>query len=125
MGLVYKVADQLHPDRSLALKTIRTAEVMEFSLGMFKAEFKTMTSLHHPNVAQVYDFEPIQGSTDSLFTMEFVQGKDLMAATEGMDIVIHVDSRRLKGLQSTRIRFFELLFNFLDILRGRSLGRIT
>jgi len=82
MGVVYRVADALHPERDVALKTIRGSAIRPARLSLFKAEFRTMTRLRHPNLAEVYDFEPIQGSKDHLFTMAYVKGRDLWAATE-------------------------------------------
>lgn len=83
MGIVYRVADALHPDRPLALKTLRGGASRRAALSLFKSEFRTMTELRHPHLAQVYDFEPIRGSEQHLFTMDFVDGADAMRATEG------------------------------------------
>ena len=42
-----------------------------------------MTSLRHPNVAAAYDFEPVQGAADYVFTMECVEGQDASRASDG------------------------------------------
>jgi len=85
MGVVYLVADELHGGRPLALKTIRGDAIEAHHLGLFKAEFRTMATLHHPNVVRALDFEPWHGSPDHLFTMEYVPGADVLQATAGRD----------------------------------------
>jgi tetratricopeptide (TPR) repeat protein len=79
MGSVYRVSDTaLH--RTLALKTIRGGPHF---LNLFKIEFRTLAELTHPHLAQSYDFEPIAGSRDSCFTMEFVEGRNIFDVTDG------------------------------------------
>jgi len=84
MGVVYRVADPLNPSRLVALKSIRRKLVQSELIGRFKAEFRVLTSLQHPNVAAAYDFESLPGSEDYFFTMEFVEGRDIFRATEGL-----------------------------------------
>ena len=84
MGVVYRVADPLNPDRLVALKSIHRKRVQSELIGRFKAEFRVLTSLQHPNVAAAYDFESFPGSEDYFFTMEFVEGNDIFRATEGL-----------------------------------------
>jgi hypothetical protein len=109
MGVVYRVADQLHPERALALKTIQRATLTPERINMFKAEFRTMADLCHPNVATVYDFEPLRDGVDYLFTMEHVDGADLMRATRGagqervVGLVVQI-CRALSYLHSRRDR---------------------
>ena len=96
MGRVYQVADGLFPERKLALKTIRGFAVKGERLSLFKAEFKVMAKLRHPNVASVYDFEPSQGSDDYLFTMELIEGTHISEALKGapwsrvLDLIVPV-----------------------------------
>ena len=101
MGAVYRVSDRLHPERRVALKCIHSAIADAQRLILFKSEFATLTGLVHPNLAGVYDLEPLldeAGSSDDasksptgddaskspagdwFFTMEFVDGVDLKAA---------------------------------------------
>ena len=80
MGRVYRVRDLARPKRELALKTIRADLVHAARLELFKAEFRTMSDVVHPNIARVYDFET---GVEHAFTMELVRGRDLFAATEG------------------------------------------
>ncbi len=51
MGVVYLVADPLNPTRQIALKSIRRKLVQPELIDRFKAEFRVLTSLQHPNVA--------------------------------------------------------------------------
>jgi hypothetical protein len=85
MGRVYHVTDLAPPRRDVALKTIRASLLHAARLELFKAEFKTMSELVHPNIARVYDFETL-ASGEHAFTMELVRGRDLMAATDGVPI---------------------------------------
>ncbi|MFB0565870.1 MAG: protein kinase [Candidatus Aminicenantaceae bacterium] len=84
MGLVYRVADSLNPTRRVALKSIRRKLVQPELIDRFKAEFRVLISLQHPNVAAAYDFESLPGSEDYFFTMEFVEGRNIFLATEGV-----------------------------------------
>ncbi len=84
MGVVYKVADPLNPARSVALKMIHHEHIQPELIARFKAEFRVLTSLRHPNVAAAFDFESLPGSEDYFFTMEFVEGRDMLLATEGL-----------------------------------------
>lgn len=83
MGIVYRVADTLDDGRVVALKTMRGAASHAHDLGLFKAEFRTMAKLKHPNVAAVLDFEHLAGSDHSFFTMELATGDNLLRHTEG------------------------------------------
>ena len=83
MGVVYRVVDPLNPTRQIALKSIRRKLVQPELIDRFKAEFRVLTSLQHPNVAAAYDFESLPGSEVYFFTMEFVEGRNILLATEG------------------------------------------
>ena len=113
MGVVYRVDDPLNPDRGLALKTIRSQMLDEDRLGMFKAEFETMTQLRHPNIASVFDFEAASESDDYLFTLEFVAGRDIYDATRGADwtrvveLLVQV-CRALAYMHSREVVHFDL-----------------
>src|SRR5262245_22969400 len=62
MGVVYRVRDHVHPELDVALKMIRGRLLQQESINWFKAEFKAMAELRHPNIARVYDFEQAQGT---------------------------------------------------------------
>ncbi len=81
MGAVYRVTD-LAQSRTLALKTLRGVPQL---VDLFKIEFRTLVELRHPHLARSYDFEPIAGSEDYCFTMDFIDGHNILEATEGGD----------------------------------------
>lgn len=113
MGRVYRATDLLHPDRPVALKTIVGAARQLELRQLFKTEFRTMTTLQHPLVAAVYDFAAIEGGEDYLFTMEYVNGVDLLKHTEHADWRTIVDlgveiCRALSYLHSRGIVHFDL-----------------
>ncbi len=91
MGVVYRARDALREGESIALKTIRSVFVRPEQLSLFKAEFRVAAGLRHPNIAAVYDFEPIRGSDEHFFTMELVPGRDALADTAGAPIERVVD----------------------------------
>jgi tetratricopeptide (TPR) repeat protein len=113
MGIVYAVSDALHPDRKLALKTMLGSGLSADALSLFRAEFKTMTSLRHPNVAAVYDFERLPGGEDLLFTMELVPGQNIFDATENapwervVELLVQV-CRALSYVHSRKVIHFDL-----------------
>src|SRR6266550_2439235 len=84
MGVVYRAVDQLR-DRTVALKTVRADALSREQIELFKAEFRTLRELNHPNVAAAFDFEPIHETDAYLFTMEYVEGRTIFQATEGAD----------------------------------------
>jgi tetratricopeptide (TPR) repeat protein len=126
MGIVYRVRDRQNPDRLVALKTVRGSWMSANALNLFKAEFKTMSGLRHPNVGSVYDFEPIAGGGDYLFTMELVEGKTVLEATsEGdyahiVELVVQI-CRALSYMHSRGVIHFDL--KPANILVGRD-GRV-
>ncbi|MFP4081956.1 MAG: protein kinase domain-containing protein [Candidatus Aminicenantes bacterium] len=113
MGVVYRVADPLNPERSVALKSIGRKLVQSELIDRFKAEFRVLTSLKHPNVAAAFDFESFPGSEDYFYTMEFVEGRDVFRATEGvswqqiLSLLIQV-CRALSYVHSRRIIHYDI-----------------
>jgi predicted Ser/Thr protein kinase len=91
MGVVYRVRDVLRPGLDLALKTLSTSSLTPARAELLKAEFRIMAQLAHPNIARVYDFETIAGSSEHAFTMEYVNGVDLFTATQGASVDRVVD----------------------------------
>ena len=75
MGGVYRVDDELFPGRPTALKIFLHPH--RNTVELFRAEFRTMASLRHPNVARVYDFEQVAGHDAFFFTMELLSGAPL------------------------------------------------
>jgi tetratricopeptide (TPR) repeat protein len=82
MGTVHLVADTLDEDRLVALKTVRGDVMTAQSHKLFRDEFEAMTQLRHPNVVEVYDFGTILGSNDHFFTMELIEGRNLLDACQ-------------------------------------------
>src|SRR5439155_12074771 len=75
MGEVYTARDT-RLDRTVALKVL--PELFQNDperLARLEREAKTLASLNHPNIAQIYGFER-SGSTSAI-VMEFVDGEDL------------------------------------------------
>ncbi len=77
MGSVYLVRDNALGGKLVALKLLRPDAVDPGSVSRFKDEFRSMTRLHHPNLAEVYDFETLSGDGRHFLTMEYVAGMDL------------------------------------------------
>ncbi|MDH3253842.1 MAG: protein kinase [Acidobacteriota bacterium] len=113
MGVVYRVHDPMNPDRQVALKSILRQATQPARLDRFEAEFRTLTELLHPNIAAAYDFEPLHGTDDCFFTMEFVDGSDILKATENADwkhVVDHVVQvcRALSYVHSRKIIHYDI-----------------
>lgn len=71
MGTVYLACDKLKANQEIALKTLHLDHLSGARLGLFKAEFKNLARLDHPNVARVFDFEALADRPgEHLFTME-------------------------------------------------------
>ena len=84
MGTVYK-AEQLHPQRFVALKMITPGISNEKVLRRFKRESEALGRLQHPGIAQIYE----AGTADTgfgpqpYFAMEFIQGQILWEYAHG------------------------------------------
>jgi hypothetical protein len=110
MGMVYYVADALHPGRAVALKVVSGIGADAVKLSLFKAEFATMTKLDHPNVARVYDFEQMQGTDEFLITMEHIDGVPIARGNgwkAAVELIVQV-CRALSYVHSRRIVHFDL-----------------
>jgi WD40 repeat protein/DNA-binding SARP family transcriptional activator/tRNA A-37 threonylcarbamoyl transferase component Bud32 len=77
MAHVYK-AYHTRLARYVALKFIRPELLEPVALRAFEKEAKTLASLNHPNVIQVYDFGEIEDATRQPYlVLEFVTGQSL------------------------------------------------
>jgi Nif-specific regulatory protein len=78
MGAVHLAHDTHQNNRKLALKLLRADALDPEAIRRFRDEFRSMTLLRHPNLAEVYDFGTIDGPAGGPFlTMEFIAGGDL------------------------------------------------
>lgn len=97
MATVYK-AYQPSLEREVALKVLRPgfAEDPEF-FERFQREARSIARLRHPNIVQIFDFEPLDGRY--VLAMEFLEGgtlKDRVSA-------LAADGKRLAKSETARI----------------------
>ena len=74
MGCVYKAHD-LQSGETVALKILRKRDPR--SLTLLKREFRSLTGVHHENLARFYELHVSQSG--SYFTMELVPGRDFLS----------------------------------------------
>ncbi len=77
MGTVYLVRDTRLGNRPIALKFLRPGGPTAGNIDQFKNEFRSMTRLRHPNLAEVYDFGFDEEEQRPFLTMEYVDGSEL------------------------------------------------
>jgi len=71
MGQVYRARDS-RLDRDVALKVLPEAWASDPDrLMRFEREAKTLASINHPNIAEIYGFE------ERALVMELIEGEDL------------------------------------------------
>lgn len=79
-------------------------------ITMLTDEFKLVSHLKHPNIAEVYELVEVDGNL--LIAMEFVDGKDLRSTVEkakasgmvlGLDDIAYVMARALDGLHHAHV----------------------
>src|SRR5439155_27058350 len=75
MGSVYQ-AEQKQPQRTVALKVIKTGMVTAELLRRFGHETEVLGRLQHPGIAQIYDAGTVEtaGDPQAYFAMELVRG---------------------------------------------------
>ncbi len=78
-GQVYCVHDR-ERDETVALKVL--SEVNATNLMSFKAEFRGLSGLHHPNLVMLYEL--IEHNGQWFFTMEIIHGVDFLEYIRGM-----------------------------------------
>jgi eukaryotic-like serine/threonine-protein kinase len=77
MGEVYRARD-LRLDREVAIKVLPASFASDADRVMrFEREAKTLATLNHPHIAQIYGLE--KSSDHSALVMELVEGEDLAA----------------------------------------------
>ncbi|MBI1853545.1 MAG: serine/threonine protein kinase [Planctomycetes bacterium] len=89
MGVVYRALQQ-HTRRVVALKVIRPGLLTERTLRRFDAEVAILARLQHPGIAQIFEAGTAETElgTQPYFSMEFVDGKPLLAHARdaGLDV---------------------------------------
>jgi serine/threonine protein kinase len=74
MGEVYRARDE-RLRRDIAVKVIHPELVTDDSLGRFRREARVLAALSHPNVANVYELDEVDGT--AFLVMEIVPGETL------------------------------------------------
>lgn len=74
MGVVYRVTDTL-TGRQVALKRCLSDSHPDLVRLLFQREYKTLASLRHPRIIEVYDYGIDDG--EPFYTMELLTGEDL------------------------------------------------
>ena len=75
------VEDSFHEDRRMALKILEL-QADELGRELLSRELYHLTRLVHPNLVKVFDFGLEPGTGRCHFTMEPVEGADLLSATQ-------------------------------------------
>ncbi len=77
---------QLNEDhRHLILKRIHYSQSASFNPGEWSREFSLLHRLRHPNFVPLLDFGIMENPTSLYFIEEWIEGKDLVSGTEGME----------------------------------------
>ncbi len=83
MGQVFRVADAVADGQECALKVIKVeGQASEDQRLRFKAEFRAMTRLRHPNTIAVSDYGELEGG-NLYIAMELVPGRELSDVIAG------------------------------------------
>jgi DNA-binding NtrC family response regulator len=106
LGSVYRAWDEAE-ERVVALKVLRTEELIADALAGVQAEFRAVASLRHPQIARVYDFGFTDEGRVPFFTREYIEGKPLPPAWSDLFVAVgHLASGResealFQGVQRT------------------------
>jgi serine/threonine protein kinase len=112
MGIVYR-AEDTHERREVALKMMRSSTFDAASVALFKAEFRTLSTLRHPHIARVHDFAACRETLEHFFTMELVAGANAVDATKHasfdqiLDLIVQV-ARALSYLHTRNVVHLDL-----------------
>jgi eukaryotic-like serine/threonine-protein kinase len=110
MGNVYE-ARQMHPNRSVALKIVKSAAATPITLQRFEMESEMLARFQHPGIAQVYDSgHQMQGDILlPFFVMEYVLGS--------RSITDYAEDEHLS--REGRLELLLLVFNAVQYGHGR------
>ncbi len=97
-GEVWLAEDRLQPSRLVALKGL--SEASRGREDSLRREFATLASLRHPNLVEVFDFDLDPESGLPRFTLEYVEGEDLVATVrrEGPEALLDLAAEALRAL---------------------------
>lgn len=133
MGAVFRAKDS-KLGRMVAIKRLLPAfSSNEKAFSRFITEAKSLASLNHPNIVNVYDFD--EDNDGHFITMEYVEGGSLanllkekgkLSADEAMDIFVHICSglaqAHEKGIIHRDIKPANILINSVGIPKLTDFG---
>ena len=98
-GRVWLVEDRHRPGHDLALKELAAPGAAQH-VEAFRREFATLACLHHPNLVEVDEFDTSPGSGLPRFTLEFIEGRDIVGAVrhEGPGVLLDLTVEALRAL---------------------------
>lgn len=97
MGVVYEVVDHVRGQR-LALKTISNPNNVD-KVYQLKQEFRALADLSHRNMVALYDL--VVGTDECFFTMELINGHDLLGYLWGKPTTEELANGPTTGRPST------------------------
>jgi transcriptional regulator with GAF, ATPase, and Fis domain len=86
IGDVYACRDTRNEKSKIVIKTLCSLEVSPGEQSSLSREFSLLQRLRHPNLVRLLDFGVLESSGEMFWIEERVEGKDVYAGTEGMDI---------------------------------------
>ncbi|PKN53879.1 MAG: hypothetical protein CVU56_29535, partial [Deltaproteobacteria bacterium HGW-Deltaproteobacteria-14] len=87
LGEMWQASDSMAQDEPIAIKIFRPAPGA--SIDEFKAEFRDLATLRHPNLVRIRDFGLVEegaARTLAFYTMDYVEGPDLRRAAAGLGL---------------------------------------
>ncbi|MBI2345731.1 MAG: sigma 54-interacting transcriptional regulator [Deltaproteobacteria bacterium] len=87
-GEVYRAEDTVER-QVVAVKILHQIQTGAINLQLLKEEFKILATLRHQNLVRVSDFGFADGR--AFFTSEFIEGRDILKATEGEGLQVVLD----------------------------------
>jgi tRNA A-37 threonylcarbamoyl transferase component Bud32 len=91
MGVVYEVHDTVR-NELVALKTLRRAHAAD--IYRLKREFRSLADIAHPNLVSLYEL--VVTSTDCFFTMELVNGVNLVEFLRDTATIPRLDYQQVR-----------------------------
>ncbi len=92
MGVVYR-AEQIHPRRPVAIKTLHNGLNTPELLARFALEAEILGRMRHPGIAQVFATGHIQHGGEDIpyIVMEFIDGQPLLDYAESLNVQASVE----------------------------------